>query len=59
MAEYEAQRYERLKESISDYMEVGGGADVLVDDLRAIVQELRNYPDKLAMWFDQLEDLLK
>ena len=59
MAEHEAQRYERLKESISDYMEVGGGADVLVDDLRAIVQELRNYPDKLAMWFDQLEDLLK
>ena len=59
MAEHEAQRYERLKDAISNYMEVGGGADVLLDDLRAIVQELRNYPDKLAMWFDQLEDLLK
>lgn len=59
MAEHEAQRYERLKDAIGDYMEIGGGADVLLDDLRAIVQELRNYPDKLAMWFDQLEDLLK
>ena len=59
MAEYEAQRYERLKQSISDYMELGGGADVLIEDLRAAVQELRSYPDKLAMWFDQMEDLLK
>ena len=59
MADYEAQRYERLKQAISDYMELGGGADVLIDDLRSCIQELRGYPDKLAMWFDQLEDLLK
>lgn len=59
MADHEARRYESLKESISAYMELGGGADVLIDDLRSAVQELRSYPDKLAMWFDQMEDLLK
>jgi len=56
---YEERRYESLKESISEYMELDAGADVLISDLRTAVQELRSYPDKVAMWFDQLEDLLK
>ena len=56
---YEERRYESLKESISEYMELDAGADVLISDLRTAVQELRSYPDKVAMWFDQMEDLLK
>lgn len=56
---YEERRYESLKESISAYMELGGGADVLTADLRRAIQDLRRYPDTLAIWFDQLEDLLK
>ena len=57
--DFEERRYESLKESISEYMEIGGGADVLTTDLRRAIQDLRTYPDKLAMWFDQMEDLLK
>ena len=56
---YEERRYEALKESISEYMELGGGADALTADLRRAIQDLRSYPDKLAMWFDKIEDLLK
>ena len=56
---YEERRYQSLKESISEYMELDAGADVLISDLRTAVQELRSYPDKVAMWFDQMEDLLK
>ena len=56
---YEERRYQSLKESISEYMDLDAGADVLISDLRTAVQDLRAYPDKVAMWFDQLEDLLK